>query len=52
MGSLLGPLLVDIFMASLENTKLLPYIDNFHFIKRYVDDILCMTEDTVDLQEL
>ena len=52
MGSPLGPLLADIFMASLENTKLLPYIDNFHFCKRHVDDILCMTEETVDLQEL
>ena len=52
MGSPLGPLLADIFMASLENTRLLPYIDNFHFYKRYVDDILCMAEETVDLQEL
>ena len=39
MGSPLGPLFADIFMASLENTRLRPYIDNFHFYKRYVDDI-------------
>ena len=52
MGSPLDPLLADIFMDSLENTRLLPYIDNFHFYKRYVDDIICMAEETVDLQEL
>ena len=52
MGSPLVPVVADIFMASLENTTLLPYIGDFHFYKRYVDDILCMTEETVDLQEL
>ena len=52
MRSPLGLLLANVFMASLKNTRLLPYIDNFHFYKRYVDDILYMTEETVDLHEL
>ena len=39
-------------MTSLENTRLLPYIDHFHFYKRYVDEILYMAEETVDLHEL
>ena len=52
MGSPLGPILADIFMSSLENTKLKQFIDGFVVYKRYVDDIFCVTEENIDLKEL
>ena len=42
MGSPLGPIFADIFMAKLENNELRPTIDQFKFYKRYVDDIFCL----------
>ena len=48
MGSPLGPLLADVFMAKLENDQLKPSIDRCTVYKRYVDDILCITDDKLD----
>ena len=38
MGSPLGPLLADVFMAKIEDQQLSKLIDNFAFDVRYVDD--------------
>ncbi|KAA3678154.1 uncharacterized protein DEA37_0006302 [Paragonimus westermani] len=48
MGSPLGPLFADIFMAKLENEQLSPAIRQCNFYKRYVDDILCVLDNNVD----
>ena len=42
MGSPLGPLLADIFMAKLENNQLKSAINNCKVYARYVDDIFVM----------
>ncbi|KAA3677925.1 uncharacterized protein DEA37_0007683 [Paragonimus westermani] len=49
MGSPLGPLLADIFMAMLERTTLRGIIDNSALYKRYMDDIICVVDETMDL---
>ncbi|CAH8682076.1 unnamed protein product [Schistosoma rodhaini] len=51
MGSPLGPLLSDCFMANLENSALRPVIEKFHFYKRYMDDTFIICED-MDLNEI
>ena len=48
MGSPLGPLLADVFMAKLENNQLKPAIDRCTLYRRYVDDILCIADNKVD----
>ncbi|KAA3676016.1 uncharacterized protein DEA37_0010896 [Paragonimus westermani] len=49
MGSPLGPLLADIFMAMLERTTLRGIIDNSALYKRYMDDSICVADETEDL---
>ena len=48
MGSPLGPLLADCFMAKLETYILKPTIDQFTIYKRYMDDIFIITEEKSD----
>nr|CAH8872158.1 unnamed protein product [Trichobilharzia regenti] len=45
MGTPLGPLLVDCFMANLENGLLKSLIDNFQLYARYMDDIFIICDD-------
>ncbi|CAI2738933.1 unnamed protein product [Dicrocoelium dendriticum] len=49
MGSPLGPLLADVFMAKLENTKLHEEITAFECYHRYMDDIFVVADQSVDL---
>ena len=51
MGSPLGPLLADVFMSKLENKILQQTIASFAVYKRYVDDILCVCADDVNLND-
>ena len=44
MGSLLGPVLVDIFMIELENSLLPKLTKYITFWKRYVDDTICFVK--------
>nr|CAH8842106.1 unnamed protein product [Trichobilharzia regenti] len=48
MGSPLGPLLSDCFVASLERGSLKPSIDNLRLYKRYVDDIFIICDNNND----
>ena len=48
MGSPLGPLLADVFMAKLENEQLQTSIKKFCVYKRYVDDIWCLLDRSHD----
>ncbi|MES9973352.1 MAG: reverse transcriptase domain-containing protein [Candidatus Thiodiazotropha sp.] len=52
MGSPLGPLLADLFMAKLENTTLQPTINSLPLYLRYVDDTFLIIEDTVEPTEI
>ena len=52
MGSPLGPILADIFMAKLENHNLKEVIGELKFYKRYVDDIFAITDPKHSLQDL
>ena len=52
MGSPLGPILVDIFMAKLENGRLTSMMGQLHFYCRYVDDTFVVCKNTVDIPYL
>ena len=52
MGSPLGPILADIFMAQLENGPLTSMMDQIHFYCRYVDDTFVVCKNTVDIPYL
>nr|CAH8859853.1 unnamed protein product [Trichobilharzia regenti] len=52
MGSPLGPLLADCFMASLENNILDPLISKLHLYKRYVGDTFIICDEKCDLDSL
>nr|CAH8868440.1 unnamed protein product [Trichobilharzia regenti] len=52
MGSPLGPLLADCFMASLENNIFDPLICQLHLYKRYVDDTFIICDEKCDLDSL
>lgn len=52
MGSPLSPLLADIFMDNLENEYILknnPFTKNILYYYRYVDDILCLWNNDIDV---
>ena len=48
MGSPLGPLLADVFMAKVENDQLKTTINKCCVYKRYVDDIWCLVDRSQD----
>ena len=48
----LGPLLADIFMGKLENEQLSPIMDRFRLYGRYVDDIICVTDQNTNLTDV
>ncbi|CAH8436738.1 unnamed protein product [Schistosoma rodhaini] len=52
MGSPLGPLLADCFMANLENSALRQIIEKFHLYKRYMDDTFIICDDNMDHNEI
>nr|CAH8860241.1 unnamed protein product [Trichobilharzia regenti] len=52
MGSPLGPLLADVFMASLENGPLKETIDSLFMYKRYVDDTFIVCDENTSTAEL
>ena len=52
MGSPLGPLLADIFMAKLENGPLKPMLDSLPTYVRYVDDTFIICNDNIGPHEL
>ena len=52
MGSLLGPLLTDVFMAKLGNGPLKSTIDNLQIYKRYVDDIFVICDANANIQDI
>ena len=52
MGSPLGPLLADIFLATIENDKLQDTINRLTQYHRYVDDIFCIADDDIDIDAL
>ena len=52
MGSPLGPLLADIFMSKLENGPLKSLIENFDLYKRYVDDILIVCNNSLNIDNI
>ncbi|VDP84136.1 unnamed protein product [Echinostoma caproni] len=49
MGSPLGPLLADIFVAKLENQELQDTIEGLPFYCRYADDIFILVDDNIPL---
>ncbi|CAH8627432.1 unnamed protein product, partial [Dicrocoelium dendriticum] len=52
MGSPLGPVLADIFLAKLETESLGPLIDCFDHYYRYMDDIFCITHKDISLEDI
>ena len=48
MGSPLGPLLADMFIAKMENNQLKRTIESLVFYTRYVDDIFCLANAEQD----
>ncbi|CAL8069407.1 unnamed protein product [Calicophoron daubneyi] len=52
MGSPLGPIMADIFMAKLENTVLSEQIKTFDFYGRYVDDTFAICSSEFDPDEI
>ncbi|VDP96650.1 unnamed protein product [Trichobilharzia regenti] len=50
MGSPLGLLLADCFLASLENSILRPTIDSFYLYQRYMDDTFVICDDDTDIE--
>ena len=52
MGSPLGPLLADVFMASLENRALKETISSLHLYKRYIDDTFIVCDEYTSTAEL
>lgn len=52
MGSPLGPLLADVFMSKLENNHLSSAISKLVYYGRYVDDIFCVADNNMCIEEL
>ena len=52
MGSPLGPILSDLFMASLETGPLYESISSLSFYRRYVDDIFIIMDETLSITHL
>ena len=52
MGSPLGPLLADVFMAKLESTSLAQCIDNFQFYARYMDDTFVVSRKRMSKRQI
>jgi hypothetical protein len=52
MGSPLGPVLADLFMAKLENTVLADEISKCEFYVRYVDDTFVICDATTDHESI
>ncbi|CAH8631278.1 unnamed protein product [Schistosoma rodhaini] len=52
MGSSLGPILVDIFLAKLENGPLKDILSKLNYYCRYIDDTLIVCDENVDKQEM
>ncbi|VDQ13977.1 unnamed protein product [Trichobilharzia regenti] len=52
MGSPLGPILADFFLAKLENGKLKDIIKEFDIYYRYVDDTFIVADGNVNTDEL
>ena len=52
MGSPLGPILADFFMAMLETRQLKDTIANFHVYQRFVDDIFCVADSNCDIGDI
>ena len=52
IGSPLGPLLADIFMAKLESTELKRFLDGCILYKRYMDDIFCVVDEELNMEKL
>ncbi|VDN13440.1 unnamed protein product [Dibothriocephalus latus] len=48
IGSPLGPFLANVFMGKVEETKLKDTINDLDFFVRYVDDIFCLTNKTIN----
>ena len=52
MGSPLGPVLADCFMAKLENTVLSGAIKQLTFYSRFMDDTFIMCDNDVDIDKV
>ncbi|CAH8606449.1 unnamed protein product [Schistosoma rodhaini] len=52
MGSPLGPILADCFMAKLENNQLSSMINRFQLYVRYIDDTFVVCDDNIDLDDI
>ncbi|CAH8629860.1 unnamed protein product [Schistosoma rodhaini] len=52
MGSPLGPILADIFLAKLENGHLKKIIQEFKFYCRYMDDTFILCKDNISQQDV
>ena len=52
MGSPLGPILADIFLAKLENGPLKDTLSKLDYYCRYIDDTLIVCDEMVDKQEM
>nr|CAH8845688.1 unnamed protein product [Trichobilharzia regenti] len=52
MGSPLGPILAEFFLAKLENGKLKDIIKEFDIYYRYVDDTFILADGNVNIDEL
>ena len=51
IGCPLRPILANIFVTKVENTKPNQFIDGFVVYERYADDMFCVTEENIDLKE-
>ncbi|CAH8670780.1 unnamed protein product [Schistosoma curassoni] len=52
MGSPLGPILADCFMAKVENDQLRSMINRFHLYVRYMDDTFVVCDNNIDLDDI
>ena len=52
MGSPLGPILADIFMAKLENGKFKEFISQFEVYLRYMDDTFIICDPSIDINTI
>ena len=52
MGSPLGPILADIFMAKLENGKCKEFISKFEVYLRYMDDTFIICDPSIDINTI
>ena len=52
MGSSLGPLLCDIFVRKFENGLLKELIENFDLYKPYMDDILIVCNNSLNIENI